>query len=122
MADSTEYLREIAHNTSHLTYGSSGTIIIGSTIIPDIRIVTLATNNREYPSAFSNIKLLEIFCRNLIEIHYAFNTGDIAANKYRTIPAGVSQPINFPSGFYWTGNLYLTSVADNALVEIETWT
>lgn len=90
-------------------------------IIPNIRTTALSTSNREYNESFSNVRLIEIFCRNLIEIRYAFNTGDIAANKYRSIPAGASQAINFPTGYRWSGILYLASSVDNAIVEIESW-
>lgn len=90
-------------------------------IIPNIRNVNLPQSNKEYPQSFSNVRLIEIFCRSLIEIKYAFNADDINLGKYRTIPAGVSQPINFPTGYRWSGNLYLAAVANNAIVEIETW-
>lgn len=134
MADSTEYLREIQQSIKKIATtivdemlrrgvggggnGNSTTII---SIAPTIKISTLAINNTEYFESFSNIKIIEIFCRNLIEIHYSFNIGDIAANKYRTVPAGVSQPINLPDRYSWSGNLYLAAIADNAIVEIETW-
>ena len=91
-------------------------------IIPNIRNVNLPQSGKEYPQSFSNLRLIEIFCRSLAEVHYAFNTVDIAANKYRTIPPGVSQAINFPCGCKWTGSIYLASIANNAIVEIETWT
>ena len=118
MADSTEYLKEIARNTSQPTYSNSASAI---SIVPNIQIITLVTSNTEYVQPFINTRLLEIFCRSLVEIRYAFNTGDIAAGKYRTVPTGVSQPINFPSGYQWTGTLYLASASPNAIVEIETW-
>lgn len=100
--------------------GGSGNSV--ETLIPALYVLELNTPNTESSVTLTNIRLLEIFCRSNVEVRYAFNPGLVGAstNPYRTIPAGVSQPINLPAFTAWSGTIYLASSAI-AIVELEAW-
>lgn len=102
--------------------GGSGGSIETLTLTPTLYALQLNTPNTESSVTLTNIRLLEIFCRSNVEVRYAFSAGVVAAstNPYRTIPAGVSQPINLPAFTTWSGTIYLASSAI-AIVELEAW-
>ena len=92
-------------------------------LAPLLTTITLDTANVEKSVALNNVHFFEFYCRSNAAVRYAYGPGHAqgAVDPYRTLPAGASQPINFPVGMTWTGVLYLASDVAGVVIEVEAW-